>query len=65
MVFTLQLGEIMIRIGDLVKHVHLGGIGIVATQTSDKVYEIKWLVPHTGFVEDGNSTYFETFLERL
>ena len=55
----------MIKIGDLVKHVHLGGIGIVTTQSCDRAYEVKWLVPHTGFVEGGNSTYYKTFLERL
>jgi hypothetical protein len=56
----------MIKIGDLVKHVHLGGIGIVASISRDKqVHKIEWLVPHTNFVENGAHLYFPKFLERL
>ena len=56
----------MIKIGDLVKHVHLGGIAIVTNDhpPTDRL-RLKWLIPHTNYDEKGKSLYFPRFLERL
>lgn len=60
------------NIGDLVKHKHLGGTGIILekrdvvsniTMSTATKYKVQWLVSHREFLTEG--FYFPAFLEVL
>jgi septum formation inhibitor-activating ATPase MinD len=60
----------MIEIGDLVKHIHLGGVGIILekrnvvsniTMGTAIKYKVQWLASHREFLTEG--FYFPAFLE--
>jgi len=58
------------KVGDLVKHTHLGGVGIILekrdvvsniTMGTATKYKVQWLVSHREFLTEG--FYFPAFLE--
>jgi hypothetical protein len=60
------------KVGDLVKHKHLGGVGIILekrdvvssiTMSTAMKFKVQWLVSHREFLTEG--FYFPAFLEVL